>query len=89
MKMAGGSTLAIATLFFFFARASADEPVLRCYDCQHCEKTSSDDWRSVDCANATCAKRVVSGYTPSSVADRCMMYRPLSVYNRPTLEIAH
>ena len=41
---------------------------IHCYDCQHCEKIwSTDEWKSVDCGNATCGKRVVSGYVTSGV----------------------
>ena len=39
-----------------------EQVMRRCYDCQHCEKTSSNVWKSVDCGNGTCAKRVVTGY---------------------------
>jgi len=64
-------TLQLLKQFFavcLLMRASMSEPlneVIHCFDCQHCERIgqwSADDWKSVDCGNATCGKRVVSGY---------------------------
>ena len=66
MRMAGRSSVIqrLMMLIFFISlliHASVGEAV-HCYDCQHCEKMSTDEWRSVDCGNASCTKRVVNGY---------------------------
>ena len=66
MRMADLSILLqqlLASIFIFLLTHPSVSDAVHCYDCQHCEKImSTDDWKSVDCGNATCAKRVVSGY---------------------------
>ena len=64
--MAGQVTVIQQLMMFIFIillmYPSVSEAV-HCYDCEHCEKIwSTDEWKSVDCGNASCAKRVVSGY---------------------------
>jgi len=72
LTMAGQSSTIqrLATLIFvclLMMGASVGEPV-RCHDCQHCERNSTDHWRSVDCGDGACAKRVVSGYVSDLAA---------------------
>jgi len=63
--MAGLSSLLLQLMMFiliFLLTAPSLSDAIHCYDCQHCEKIwSTDDWKSVDCGNGNCAKRVVSG----------------------------
>jgi len=65
MRMAGRSTLLQQLIMIIFICLLTHPPVsdaVHCYDCQHCEKIlSTDEWKSVDCGNATCGKRIVSG----------------------------
>ena len=55
--------LVIVVTVCLLLHSSVSVEAIHCYDCQHCERIwSTDEWKSVDCGNATCAKRIVSGY---------------------------